>query len=603
MRSPRNILSLVAAAVLAITMIPATPQAAQAQVSGLTILVAPVGVTEPVNRRFGERTANEVRKLLESFAGYTAVERDDVRSLLKQYDLDEKAMSAIEWRQLGMQMNASLVMVGTAVQGGGGVEVDISFIDPTNGDELPMRPFTVPDDDSHDEAAGEIMSQFTEGVEYARSLAFCADYLASEQVQDALNNCNAAIDLNPTSDRAFYLRGRAHMLAEAWGLAVDDLSRVVDNDPSNTQALQSLAFTHTQLGNGAESLSYYRKYLDFQPDDVAVRLRIAYDLSNAGGPAEAVQVLQDGVQRAPDNVQLLEYLTGAALQAGQSGGEVTDRDMIRVAVDASAQLVSLLGDAVSPITLSNATNAYMLMEEYDEALAFSERALSMIKNSPTSNGEEPENGDAPPASKEQLLAQVHSARAQIYDKLDDPEAGVSELEMALGYNPDLQNGRQRLARLKLKAGDTEGAIADFRAATADGADSDQIANALFGQGFKDHFEKQQQAMQNPSAINVGEVTAALELFVVAAEFAQAPDVAQQVNFFIGFGHYLRGTALDARNEENEACGPARSALSAFQQVGGPIGRAGVYQANSQASIRDAVEVQLYRQEQIIKKAC
>ncbi len=602
MRSSRNILSFAAAAGLAMSVIPATPQAAEAQVAGLTILVAPVGVTEPVDRRFGERIANEVRDLLEGVAGYVALERNDVRDLIKQHDLDERAMSPIEWRQLGMQMNASVVMVGSAQQNGSGVEVDISFIDPMTGDELPMSPFTVADDGSHEQAAEQIMTQFGSAVEYARSLAFCADYLGSEQVQDALNNCNKAIELNPESDRAYYLRGRSHMLSESWGLAVEDLGRVVENDGSNTEALQAIAFTHTQLGNSDESLKYYRQYLDFQPNDVAVRLRIAYELSTAGGSAEAVQVLQDGTERAPDDVQLLDYLAGAALQAGQSGGEVTDPDMIRVAVDASARLLSLQGDAVSPTTLSNATSAYMLIEEYDDALAFSQQALETIANSSASTDSE-ENGEAPQVPKEQLLAGVHSARAQIYDKMDNPEAGVAELEKALQFDPGLLNGRQRLARLKLKSGDVDGAVADFRAAVADGADSDQIANALFGQGFKDHFEAQQQVMQNPGAINTGQVDQAIALFNVAVEFAQAPDVAQQVHFFIGFGYYLKGTAFDSRNEADEVCGPARAALGAFQQVTGHLGAAGQYQANSQASIRDAVEGQLYRQDAIIKTAC
>ncbi len=34
-----------------------------------------------------------------------------------------------------------------------------------------------------------------------------------------------------------------------------------------------------------------------------------------------------------------------------------------------------------------------------------------------------------------------------------------------------------------------------------------------------------------------------------------------------------------------------------------LNQSGSYQANSQAQIRDAVDVQLYRQEQIIRKAC
>lgn len=606
MRSTRNILPWMAAAV-AILSIPVAPRALDAQAGGLTVLVAPVAVTEPVDRRFGERIAEEVRDALELFPGYIAIERNDARDMIDQFDLDEREMTAIDWRQLANQMNASLVMVGTAVLGGEGVEVDIDFLEPTSGDELPMEAFSVADDDSHEEAAQLLMQQFGSAVEYARSVAFCADYLASEQPADAINNCNAALALSPESGRAHYLRGRAYMLDEAWGSAAADLRRFVNENPANTEALEALAFTYAKLGESAadpneaasmraRSGDYYRQVLEFQPDRVDVRLRITYELTLTGAWAEAVPLLQDGVERAPDNEDLLEYLAGAALQAGQTAGEVTDPAMIRVAVEASDKLVTLQGDAVSPSTLSNATSAYMLIEEYDNALAFSDRALASIEGSAGANGE----GEM---SREELLAQVHGARARIYDLMDDPAAGVAELELALRYNPDLDNGHQQLGMLKLKAGDSAGAVEDFQAAVAGGANPDMVANAIFGQAHARHFQAQSQVISNAVAIDVGEVSTALELFTAAAEFAQTPETSEQIHFFIAFGYYMQGIAYDGRNEAEQACGPARNALAAFQQVAPHLAQAGSYQAASQQQIRDAIDLQGYRQEQIIEASC
>ncbi|WP_419856784.1 tetratricopeptide repeat protein [Candidatus Palauibacter irciniicola] len=592
MRSTRNILPWVAAGV-AVLSLPAAPRALDAQTSDLLILVAPVAVTEPVDRRFGERIAEEIRDGLRIFPGYIAIERDDARDLIDDYDLDERTMTAIEWQQLGMQMNAALVMVGTAVAVAGGVEVDVTFLEPNSGDRLPMVPFTVADDDSHEEAGTQIMGQLGQGIEYLRSLAFCGDYLASEQPMDAISNCNAALALNPASDRAHYLRGRAHMLNEAWGDAAADLQRVVDNNASDTDALESLAFTYAQLGDGAASLRYYQRFLDFRPDDVDTRLRIAYELTQAERWAETVQLLQDGVERAPDNVGLLEYLTAAALEAGQTRGEVTDPGMIRVAVDASGKLVELQGDAVNPSTLSNATNAYMLLEEYDDALAFSDQALAAISSSDGSGEGE--------MSREELLAQVHSSRATIYDRMENPEMGVAELEQALAYNPDVPDGRQRLAALKLKAGDTEGAVADFRAAVANGADSNQVGNALFSLGYNSYYVPQTRVEYG--SIDLGELNTALELLDVATEFVQDMDLSQQIHFFLAYGYFLRGSAYDSRNEADMACAPARTALSAFQRVSSHLAQAGTVQAANQEQIRVAIDQQLYRQESIIEESC
>ncbi len=591
MRSSRNFFSLAAFTGVALSFLPFAPTAANAQ--ELTILVAPIGVTEPVERKFGEKLSEEVVKALQQFPGYTAVDKDEIKDLIKQYGLDEKAMSPIEWRQLASQMNANMVMSGLASQSGAGVNVDVDFIDPRSGDELPMVPFTVSDDDQHEQAAMQVMGQLEGAVEYARSVAFCADYLASEQAEDAITNCNTAIEMNPEAQRAYYLRGRAHMLSESWATAAADLQRVVDIDASNTEALQSIAFVYAQLGDGEKSLDFYRQYLNFQPDDVTVRLRIAYELAGAGGHAEAMTILQDGVERAPENVQLLEYLGGVALQAGQQGGTVTDPAALGVAVEAFEKVLALKGDGIGSSTLSNITSVYMLTERYDDALAFSERALSMLQNPPAAtNGDGAEPGAEAPAgaTKDQLLGQIHAARAQIYDKMELPQEAATEFERAIGFNPDMQNGYQRLATYRLKAGDTDAAIGAFRTAVENGADANEIADALFGQGYNDHFQAKR-------------YLPAIGLFEVAAEFAQAPDVANRIHFFTGYGYYLRATALDEGNAANEACGPAQAALQAFQAVNGHLGMAGSYEAGSQGSIREAVDVQLYRQEQIIKKAC
>ncbi|MCY3602234.1 MAG: tetratricopeptide repeat protein, partial [Chloroflexi bacterium] len=519
---------------------------------------------------------------------------DDARDLMDDYDLDERTMTRIEWQQLGRPANAALVMIGTAVAVVGGVEVDVTFLDPLTGDELPMEAFTVADDDSHEEAGAQIMGQFGRGVEYLRSIAFCGDYLASEQPMDAISNCNAALALYPASDRAHYLRGRAHMLNEAWGDAAVDLQRVVDNNPSDNEALESLAFTYAQLGDGAASLRYYQRYLDFRPDQVDTRLRIAYELSQAERWAETVQLLQDGVARAPDNVDLLEYLTGAALEAGRTPtGEVTDPAMIRVAVDASGRLVDLQGDAVNPSTLSNATNAYMLLEEYDNALAFSDRALEAISSS---NG----SGEGE-MSREDLLAQVHSSRATIYDRMENPEMGVAELEQALTYNPNVPDGRQRLAALKLKTGDTEGAVADFRVAVENGADANQVGSAIFSLGYNNHYVPQTRVEY--AAINLGELNTALDLLDVATGFVQETDLSQQIHFYLAYGYFLQGSAYDSRNEEDMACAPARTALGAFQRVSPHLAQAGTVQAANQEQIRVAIDQQLYRQESIIEESC
>ena len=166
----------------------------------------------------------------------------------------------------------------------------------------------------------------------------------------------------------------------------------------------------------------------------------------------------------------------------------------------------------------------------------------------------------------------------------------------------MPNGRQRLAALKLKTGDIEGAIADFRAAVANGADPNQIANAIFSLAYSNHYADQTR-VANHAAIDVGELGTALELLEIATEFVQDPALSEQIHFYLAYGYYLQGSAFDGRNEADEACAPARSALNAFERVSMHLGQAGSQQAASQRQIREAIDVQLYRQQQIIESSC
>lgn len=144
---------------------------------------------------------------------------------------------------------------------------------------------------------------------------------------------------------------------------------------------------------------------------------------------------------------------------------------------------------------------------------------------------------------------------------------------------------------KLRSGDTQGAVADYRTSVQErGQDPNAIANQLFGTGYNDYHQK-------------GQYLTAVDMYKTALEFAQEAGTRQQISFFTAYAYYQRGTAIDKRNEGQEACGPARQALSAFRNVGPYLGQAGRVQASSQAQIREAVDVQLYRQEQIIKAKC
>ena len=117
-----------------------------------------------------------------------------------------------------------------------------------------------------------------------------------------------------------------------------------------------------------------------------------------------------------------------------------------------------------------------------------------------------------------------------------------------------------------------------------------MTGQLLARGYNDFFKN-------------GQYDEALAMFEVGTSLASAGKVRDQLYFFTAYGYYQQGVAIDQSNEANEACQPARRALSKFQQVLPNLDRAGAEQPQSQAQIRESTDVYIYRQEQIIRKNC
>lgn len=616
MRQVRKSITVAALAGLALAAFGA-PDRAEAQTSGnIEVLVAPLRPGPGVDDGFAEDVSERVREALEDFSGMAPIDWDDVEDALDRFELDWREMGLIEWRQLAGRLDAGLVMFGTAERSGGGIEVDVRFVDPSSGDELPVEVFSVADDDRKDEAAQRITAGLEEQVAYQRAVVFCQEYLGSGQLEDALNNCNRALGVNPNSARALYYRGRVHMEANDWEAAREDLARVVEENPSNTDALQSLAFTNAQLGNTERAQELYQEYLTFQPDAADVRLNVAYNLASAGAYGEATAILEEGVQRDSTNAALWQYLGNVALAAGTAspGGEeetpsvtggtsgaVTDTAAVRLAVRAFEKTVELKGDTVPPSVLTNAIAANKELGDLEGALSFSERALEALRSGGPSTGATPADtatGEAPAVpgqggqSREQLMAQIHSYRADIFEQQGSPDQAIREMDEVLGIDPSYRDGGAYAKRgfMKLKNDDRQGAVADYRQAVEHGFDATAIASQLLATGYNTYFQQR------------NDYGTAIDMFRTALEFTPQGETARQLHFFTAYAYYQQGTGIDNANEQ-EACDPARRALNRFQQVLPHLNQAGQYQAGSQAEIRDAVDVQVYRQEQIIRKAC
>ncbi len=540
------------------------------------VLVAPLKSGDGVKKDFGKKVSEEVQKDLRDFPTLTTIDNKTVKDELKRLKLDEKDLGLIQWRQLAGRLDADLVMYGEVSRAAGGNAVNVSFVESRSGDELTVPEFKVAGDgkDEVREAADVIVTAFEGQVEYQRAIMFCGDYLSAQQYEDAIRNCDDALTRNPGSTTARYLRGRAYMGMEDYESARTDLAAVIEENPAEVLALQSLAYSEAQLGNTERATELYREYLNFNPGDASVRMTIAYDLAQAGAYDPAIALLEEGIEVDPTNADLWEYLGNVSLNKGTTsegeGGEatITDEESVRRAAEAYDQVLQIKGEETSPEILRNVIAAHLALGDYDQALAFADRAQATRPDDPA----------------------LWSMRADVYGKMDRPADAADAMDEVLTLDPSYPNAHARRGFFKLAAGETDSAIVDLRLAVEDGTDPDAVASQMLSRGYNDHFK-------------AGQYDDAIQMFKVGAEFAPAGRTRDQLYFFTAYGYYQQGVQIDASNEAAEACAPAQRALSKFEQVLPNLNRAGNEQPNAQSDIRESTDVYLYRQQQLIKKAC
>ncbi|MFQ5746226.1 MAG: tetratricopeptide repeat protein [Gemmatimonadota bacterium] len=541
------------------------------------VLVAPLRTTDGINRNFGRKVAEDVRKDLREFPSLTSIDSKELSGELKRLKLDEKDLGLIQWRQLAGRMDAQVVIFGTVEPASGGNVVNVSFVDAKTGDELTVPEFTVPGDRGDDvkRAAGLITQAFETHIEYNQALLFCQDYLSASQYDDALRNCDRALEINPNSSTALYTRGRVYMGQEDWPSARQDLAAVVDKNPAETLALQSLAYTNAQLGNMERATELYREYLNFNPDDASVRLNVAFNLANAGGHDEAIQLLQEGLARDSTNADLWEFLGNVALSkgtaaegSGSSEAGVTDEASVRLAVDAYNRVLTLRGDDIDPKILRQVIAANLALGDLQAALDFARRAQTMMPDDPA----------------------LWSITSDVYNKMGRLRDAIGALDRVLELDASYPNAHLRRGLYRLRTGEGQAAVGDLRAAVDAGTDANVVAGQLLAVGHASYFAK-------------GDYARAISMFRTGMDFATKPEIRDQLYFFTAYGYFQQGVALDKRNEAAEACEPARRALAKFQQVMPNLRKAGRTQPRSQQQIAESTDVYLFRQEQIIKKAC
>ncbi|MEJ2216383.1 MAG: tetratricopeptide repeat protein [Gemmatimonadota bacterium] len=560
--SPKTLVVLAVAAGMAWSASPVRAQQAGQQQSGerYRVLVPPLAPNGNASDKFGKKTADEFKKLIENLPTHQPVDKKDLKDALKRYKLKEDQLTnCVTARQLAAQIKAQLVMCGSYQETAKDVyQVTASFHSSDTEDVFDVPSFTASDPK---EAAGKIMDAFQSWVTVLQRTVYCAQYVESHQWKNAIDNCNQALAINPKSQSALYNKAYALMHMDSLEQALTYFKQVLDLNPVAKDALLSAGIVNARLNRRDEAQQYFTRYMQLEPGNVDVRLSVATDIYNQGAPLEALHLAQAGLQLEPNNLQLWTYIGNFAVGAankletesrGANGEATADSAQVdslyETAVNAYGKVHEAKGDTTNPGILQRMVVALTKLHRTDQALSLGQKATTLAPDS----------------------ADVWDAYSRALEQAGNIDQALQALDKVAALDSTAKVTGRR-GNLLLKASRYDQAAKTFEQAVQSGElTNDEAFNAMFATGYKQFQNK-----------NFAE---AVKIFDAARPLAVSDRAKNTVNFWTGYVLFQQGQQIQAPSNYASA----QKALPVFQRALGLF-----KQATGYSKYQPSVDVQKF----------
>ena len=507
----------------------------------------------------GGRVAGQLRNLISEMATHTAVPEKDIKRAMSQYDLE--SLDEITTRQLAQQISAENVLWADIQQGGAGLQADVKFVDVRSGDEIVIEDVSGADART---LAQAIFGRVEQSVEGIRQAAFCNDYLSSQQFDRALETCEKALVVVPTSTTGLYGKATALLNLERYPEALQTYDMLLEIDPAHQDALLGAGLAASRLQNSEQAMGYYTRYMEVNPGNVQVRMTVANDIAKTGDVISAYRLLEPALAENPDNVDFLKYFFNIATAAGQKAQETDGRDAARPYYETAQRVYTTAygsgeqeldaGTLRAVIAVNNALGSR------DEALRLAEQATQRFDT----------------------VASIWSLYASVLNEAERYGDEARALNRVIQIDPQYENAYIRRGYALLRTGQRQQALADLERAASSG-NRENVARVLYGAGAAEY-----QANRYGPAI---------ETLSLANQYASG-DIKSKTQFLIGVSYYRQAEAIAKANNQGRPA-EARRALDLFQKA------IPFLQASSEAQasqIVGAAQQYIENQEAIIKAA-
>ena len=468
---------------------------------------------------------------------------------LDEFDMRMRDLDCLKTRQLATQIDAQIALCAQFSGRKESAEITgIQFWDMTVSEALAVEPITVTGDDSDKVAAQQIFAAFDRMVQLARAQQFCAEYALSQQWDNALRNCEQALDLNPSAIATRARKGRIHYeqaqeesneaaKQEYLRQSLESLGSVLDANEFHEEALQLAGVVSIQMGNEEQGRQYFGRYLEVNPGADQIRLNIAYDMSQAGDPEGAMALIQQGLDDAPENADLLTYYATYAFSAAnkRAGETPVDAEMSPQAKSlyretiATLNKIAAIQGAETPLaTWRTVIASHLQLGENAEAEAVARRTL---ESSPDDT----------------FVLSFLADAVQRQGRIDEAVATLTRVE---GLAPETPGLQVKQANWLMLDGRLNDAIVYLRKAIELGqATTDDIALMIFGDAVN-------------KGVRAENWTYALRGLLAAKQFQVTPANRGQFDFWHGWTIYHQ--AMEA--QEPQDLESAQRAMPMFEQA-------------------------------------
>lgn len=511
-----------------------------------------------------QRVGNVLRSQVSELITHTAADPGRVRNAMRQYEVE--ALDSTTSRQLAQQIGAQQVLYVVLEQGGAGLSADAQFIDVGSGDVIRINDVSGGDANA---VGAAIFAAVESSIEGIRQAAACNDYLSSQQYERALETCDNALEVVPTSSAARYGRATALLQLERYEESLEEYEELLATDETNQDALLGAGFAASNLTRSDEALAFYNRYLELNPGNVQVRMTVAGEIAKTGDYVSAYEVLAPAMDDAEyrDDPEFQRFLFSLATAAGQriqgeqpneEQGRAAAREYYETALEAyeRAFATDSLRPEVAQIRQAIAVNI---------GLGRTDVALDMARQATV---------------EYDTVASVWSQYASALSEAERYSEAVDAFSRVIEIDPDFENAYIRRGLARLEAGQRQQALADLEQAAQRGGQQ-QVAQVLYREGA--------------NALQANRFDDAARLLEQASGYADTA-LRTQIAFFRGYALFQQGNQI-ARANGAGAVGPARQALDLFQRAR-PLVESSENAQKQQ--VLDAIDQYIANQEAIIR---